>query len=76
MMAKEEKSTIKRLRVEGPTNPNNGSSVLRFERDGRKKALDLYIGQILTIGEKHDITEEEANRLKSIGTWNIKEVED
>lgn len=74
-MAKKEETIAKRIRIEGPKNPENGATILRFERDGRKKALDLYIGQILTVGEKGDITEEEASRLMSLGNWKVKEVE-
>lgn len=75
-MAKDEKANIRRIRIEGPKNTENGASVLRFERDGRKKALDLVVGQILTVGEKEDITETEAQRLLAMSTWNIKEVEE
>lgn len=67
---------IKKVRIEGPSNPENMASVLRFNRDGRKKPIDLIAGQVLTVGEKEDITEEEAKRLMSYGSWNIKEVED
>lgn len=75
-MAKKEESALRKIRIEGPKNPDNRATVLRFERDGRKKPLDLYIGQILTVGEKEDITEEEASRLLSLGNWNVKEVKD
>ena len=69
-----EHPTAKKIRVEGPVSRENGASVLRFNRDGRKKPINLYAGQVLTVGENEDITEEEASRLMSIGTWSIKEV--
>lgn len=74
-MAKKDEA-VKRIRVEGPTNPENGATVMRFNRDGRKQPIDIVAGQILTVGEKEDITEEEAQRLMSYGSWNVKEVED
>lgn len=74
-MAKKEEA-VKRIRVEGTTNPENGASVLRFNRDGRKQSIDIVAGQVLTVGEKEDITEEEAQRLMSYGGWNVKEVKD
>ena len=78
-MAKKEESvkseeSVKKIRVEGPVSPENGASILRFGRDGRKKPLDLYIGQVLTVGENEDITEDEASRLMAYGSWSIKEV--
>ena len=74
-MAKKNES-VKKIRVEGPVSSENGASVLRFNRGGRKKPIDLYAGQVLTVGENQDVNEEEASRLMSIGTWSIKEVEE
>lgn len=73
-MAKK-KSAVKRIRVEGPTNPENGASVIRFNRDGRKQPIDIIAGQVLIVGDEGDITEEEAKRLMSYGGWKVKEVE-
>ena len=75
-MAKKNEESVKKIRVEGPVSSENGASVLRFNRGGRKKPIDLYAGQVLTVGDNQDVSEEEASRLMSIGTWSIKEVEE
>lgn len=76
ILAKKEESVVKRIRVEGPSDPENGATVMRFNRDGRKQPIDIIAGQVLTVGEKEDVTEEEAQRLISYASWNVKEVEE
>lgn len=73
-MAKKNEESVKKILIEGPKDPENKASILRFNREGRRKSIDLSIGQVLIVGEDGDITESEANRLMSYGGWIIKEV--
>lgn len=66
---------VVRLEAKGPTNELSGAEILRFRpSDKRKKTMDIRQGQILTVGK--EITEEEADRLKSLSIWNFKEVKE
>ena len=67
-------SPVKKIVINGPVSSENGASVLRFNRDGRRKPIDLMVGQVLNVGEGQDITEDEAKRLMSYAGWSIKEV--
>jgi hypothetical protein len=69
-----EKQTAKNIQVVGPKDSNSLAGIYRFPRDGRKKAIDIVKGQILTVGKNGDITESEAQRLLNNQTWEVKEV--
>ncbi|USK77834.1 hypothetical protein [Peribacillus frigoritolerans] len=68
------KDTAKQIQVFGPKDSYSLAEVYRFPRDGRKKAIDIVRGQILTVGKDADITETEAQRLLNNQTWEVKEV--
>lgn len=66
--------SVSKLEIVGPKDATNGASVLRFNRDRNRKAIDLVPGQILTVGDDGDITQDEAKNLLSYDRWEIKEV--
>lgn len=70
------KETVQKIQVVGPADADNGASVLRFKRDGRKASVEITHGQILTVGDgkDSDLTLDEAQRLLSYSRWNVKEV--
>jgi hypothetical protein len=72
------KQMVSKIQVDGPADVNNGASVLRFIRDGRKAPVEIIQGQVLTVGDndEHDLTFDEAQRLLSYSRWNVKEVKD
>lgn len=72
--AKQDQKQGQQLQVIGTKDKNNGAAVLRFQRDGRKQPMDLVPGQILSVGEDQDLTADEAKRLLSVETWDVKEV--
>jgi len=70
------KSTTTKLEVVGPTDPNSGSNILRFNRDAESKGyIDIVPGQTLTVGGNGgDVTKAEAERLLAYDRWEFKEV--
>ena len=78
-MAKKEETkaaaNMKRVKIMGPKDENNQASILRFERDDKRKPLlKLVKEQILTVGENEDISVNEAERLLKNNSWEVKEV--
>jgi hypothetical protein len=73
---KASQSTLSKIQVVGPKEEYNGSEILRFPRDGRKKPIEIVAGQTLTVGDGEDanITEDEAKRLMTYDRWEVKEV--
>lgn len=59
----------KRIKCEGPVG-SNGASVFRLPK--QKGSLDIYPGQVLTIG--NEITKEEAEQLLTATSWKFSEV--
>lgn len=72
--AKQDQKQGQQIQVIGTKDKNNGAAILRFQRDGRKQPMDLVPGQILSVGEGKDLTDDEAKRLLSVETWDVKEV--
>ena len=70
------KTTTTKIEVVGPTDPNSGSSILRFNKDAESKGyIDILPGQTLTVGgNTGDVTKAEAERLLSYSRWEFKEV--
>lgn len=71
-------SNVSKIQVVGPKDSTNGAEILRFNREGNKKAIDITAGQYLKVGsgEDADITQEEAKRLLNYDRWDVKEVND
>lgn len=69
-------SKLPKIQVVGPTDETNGASILRFNREGNKKPIDIVAGEYLTVGEEGDVTQDEANRLLNYSRWEVKEVKD
>lgn len=71
-------STVSKIQVVGPSDETNGAEVLRFQREGNKKPIDITSGQYLTVGsgEDADISQEEAQRLLNYSRWEVKEVKE
>lgn len=66
-------SVPKQIQVVGPADETNGAAVLRFQREGNKKAIDITKGQILSVGDEGDVSEDEARRLLNYSRWEVKE---
>jgi hypothetical protein len=66
----EKKKPVKKIVCNGPVDENNGALIFRFPRE-KKGDLDIYRGQILTVGE--EITEQEAAELLAATTWSFEE---
>lgn len=69
-----ESKSIQKIEVVGPKDAYSLAAVYRFNRDGRKQPIDLIKGQVLSVGDDADVTENEAQRLLNNQTWEIKEV--
>ncbi len=61
----------KKIICKGPVSKDNGALIFRLPR-GKKEPLDIYKGQVLTVGE--EITQEEADFLIDATTWKFEEV--
>jgi putative AlgH/UPF0301 family transcriptional regulator len=66
----EKKKTVKKIVCKGPVDENNGALIFRFPRE-KKGDLDIYRGQVLSVGE--EITEQEAAELLNATSWNFEE---
>lgn len=64
----------KKIICNGPVDETNGAFIFRLPREGNKEDLDIYEGQVLTVGE--EITQKEADQLLSASTWNFSEVKE
>lgn len=61
----------RKIICEGPVSKDNGALIFRLPRE-RKQSLDIYKGQVLTVGE--EITPDEAEFLLAATTWKFEEV--
>lgn len=70
------KTTTTKIEVVGPTDPSNGTSILRFNKDAESKGyIDILPGQTLSVGgQSGDLTKAEAERLLGYSRWEFKEV--
>ena len=61
---------VRKIKCEGPIHETNGASIFRLQK--QRGSLDIYPGQILTIG--NEITKDEAEQLLAATSWKFSEV--
>jgi hypothetical protein len=62
-----------RIICKGPVSEDNGALIFRLPRE-KKEDLDIYKGQVLTVGE--EITKEESKELLDNSSWKFSEVKE